>query len=148
MGQLLDYLDDSGLAKNTVVIYSSDQGFYLGEHGWFDKRFMYDESYRTPLIIRWPGQTKSGSVNSQLVSNLDFAETFLDLAGEQIPMICKVHRWFPFSKDKSPRIGEKITTIITTNSRLAHGSAPWGRLRWTLQTHVFLRHRRMGALRP
>ena len=67
--------------KNTVVIYSSDQGFYLGDHGWFDKRFMYEESYRMPLMVRWPGVIKPGSVNSELVSNLDFAETFLDIAG-------------------------------------------------------------------
>jgi arylsulfatase A-like enzyme len=69
------------MAANTVVIYTSDQGFYLGEHGWFDKRFMYDESYRTPLLIRWPGMAKAGAVNSDLVSNLDFAQTFLDIAG-------------------------------------------------------------------
>jgi arylsulfatase A-like enzyme len=78
VGRLLDYLDQSGLAKNTVVVYSSDQGFYLGEHGWFDKRFMYEESYRMPLLVRWPGVTKPGSVCESLVSNLDFAETFLD----------------------------------------------------------------------
>ena len=81
VGRVLNYLDKSGLAKNTVVIYSSDQGFYLGDHGWFDKRFMYEESYRMPLMVRWPGVIKPGSVNSELVSNLDFAETFLDIAG-------------------------------------------------------------------
>lgn len=81
VGQVLDYLEDSGLADNTIVIYTSDQGFYLGEHGWFDKRFMYDESYRTPLLVRWPGMVKAGSVNTDLVSNLDFAQTFLEVAG-------------------------------------------------------------------
>jgi len=81
VGRILDYLDTSGLAKNTVVIYSSDQGFYLGDHGWFDKRFMYEESFRMPLMVRWPGHIAPGSVNSDLVSNLDFAQTFLDLAG-------------------------------------------------------------------
>jgi arylsulfatase A-like enzyme len=81
VGALLAYLDESGLAENTVVIYSSDQGFYLGEHGWFDKRFMYDESYRTPLLVRWPGITKAGSESSKLTSNLDFAQTFLEIAG-------------------------------------------------------------------
>ena len=60
VGQLLKYLDDSGLAKNTIVVYASDQGFYLGEHGWFDKRFMYEESLRTPLVIRWPGVVQAG----------------------------------------------------------------------------------------
>jgi arylsulfatase A-like enzyme len=85
IGRVLDYLDKSGLAKNTVVMYSSDQGFYLGEHGWFDKRFMYEESFRTPLIARWPGVTKPGTSNSDLVQNLDFAQTFLDIAGADQP---------------------------------------------------------------
>src|ERR1700733_3292024 len=85
VGPLLDYLDQSGLAKNTVVIYSSDQGFYLGEHGWFDKRFMYEESLRMPLLVRWPGVTQPGTVSDALVSNLDFAETFLQIAGLPVP---------------------------------------------------------------
>lgn len=85
VGVLLDYLKESGLDKNTVVIYTSDQGFYLGEHGWFDKRFMYEESYRTPLLVAWPGVTKPGSVSKEMVSNLDFAETFLEIAGIPVP---------------------------------------------------------------
>jgi arylsulfatase A-like enzyme len=85
VGRLLVYLDESGLAKNTVVIYASDQGFYLGEHGWFDKRWMYEESLRTSLIVRWPGVVKPGSVRSEFVSNLDFAETLLDIAGVKVP---------------------------------------------------------------
>lgn len=85
VGRVLDYLDQAGLADNTVVIYSSDQGWYLGEHGWFDKRWMYEESLKTPLLVRWPGQVQAGSVNDDIVSNLDFAETFLDIAGVQIP---------------------------------------------------------------
>jgi len=85
VGELRAYLKKNGLAENTVFVYSSDQGFYLGEHGWFDKRFMYDESYRTPVLVSWPGVTKPGSVNSDLVSNLDFAETFLEIAGVDVP---------------------------------------------------------------
>nr|NQU91603.1 sulfatase [Bacteroidota bacterium] len=85
VGRLLKYLDESGLTDNTMVVYTSDQGFYLGEHGWFDKRFMYEESFRTPLIVRWPGKIKPGSTNKNLVQNLDFAETFLDAAGVEIP---------------------------------------------------------------
>jgi arylsulfatase A-like enzyme len=85
LGRFLEYLDESGLAENTVVIYSSDQGFYLGEHGWFDKRWMYEESLRMPLIVRWPGVVRAGSENTHLVQNLDFAETFLDLAGVPVP---------------------------------------------------------------
>ena len=85
IGRMLDYLDDAGLAENTIVIYNSDQGFYLGEHGWFDKRWMYEESLRTPLLIRWPGVTRPGTVNDDIVSPLDFAETFLEVAGAPIP---------------------------------------------------------------
>lgn len=86
VGRVLAYLDSAGLAENTIVVYTSDQGFYLGEHGWFDKRFMYEESFRTPLIIRWPGKTKPGSINNDLVQNLDFAETFLEAANQEIPL--------------------------------------------------------------
>ena len=85
VGRLLDYLDQAGLADDTVVIYSSDQGFFLGDHGWFDKRFMYEESLRMPFVVRWPGVIKPGSVNNDLVSNLDFAETFLEIAGVSVP---------------------------------------------------------------
>ena len=85
IGRMLQYLDESGLAENTIVIYSSDQGFYLGEHGWFDKRWMYEESLHMPFIVRWPGVTKPASVNTDMVQNLDFAETFLEIAGLEIP---------------------------------------------------------------
>ena len=85
IGRLLDYLDETGLAENTVVVYTSDQGFYLGEHGWFDKRFIYDESFKTPLLVRWPGVIAPGSVNDEMVQNLDFAQTLLDIAGIESP---------------------------------------------------------------
>ena len=81
VGRLLDYLDHSGLADNTVVIYTSDQGFYLGEHGWFDKRFIYEESFRMPFLVRYPQIVRPGSVCTDMVSNVDFAQTFLSLAG-------------------------------------------------------------------
>ncbi len=81
VGRLLDYLDESGLAENTIVIYTSDQGFYLGEHGWFDKRFIYDESFKTPLLVRWPNVVKPGSVENEMVQNLDFAQTMLEAVG-------------------------------------------------------------------
>ncbi len=74
-----------GLAENTIVVYSSDQGFYLGEHGWFDKRWIFEESLRTPLLVRWPGVASPGGQTARLVSNLDFAETFLDAAGLPVP---------------------------------------------------------------
>ena len=85
VGRVLDYLDKSGLAENTIVVYTSDQGFYLGEHGWFDKRFVYDESFKTPLLIRWPNEIKPGTTNDEMVQNLDFAQTFLEAAGISAP---------------------------------------------------------------
>nr|WP_229206962.1 sulfatase [Dyadobacter crusticola] len=85
IGKLLDYLDKSGLAKNTVVIYASDQGFYLGEHGWFDKRFIYEESLKTPFVIRYPGVIKPGTKNNDLVVNIDWAPTVLNIAGVKVP---------------------------------------------------------------
>jgi arylsulfatase A-like enzyme len=85
VGRLLDYLDENGLAENTLVLYTSDQGFYLGEHGWFDKRFIYEESFKTPLLARWPGVIAPGSTSDQMVQNLDFAQTILDAAGIEAP---------------------------------------------------------------
>jgi arylsulfatase A-like enzyme len=85
IGTLLDYLDKSGLAKNTVVIYASDQGFYLGEHGWFDKRFIYEESLKTPFVIRYPGVIQPGTRNTDLTMNIDWAPTVLNIAGAKIP---------------------------------------------------------------
>jgi len=85
VGQLLDYLDANGLAENTVVIYSSDQGFFMGEHGWFDKRWIYEESLAMPLIVRWPGSVKPGTHISQLVQNIDYAPTLTAIAGAATP---------------------------------------------------------------
>ncbi len=81
VGRILDYLDASGLAENTIVMYTGDQGFYLGEHGLYDKRFMYEEALRMPFLVRWPGQIKSGSVNDGMILNVDFAATILEAAG-------------------------------------------------------------------
>ena len=85
IGKILDWLDRSGLSKNTIVIYASDQGFYLGEHGWFDKRFMYEESLRTAFLMRWPGKIKPGSLVNAFTLGIDWAPTLLDAAGVQIP---------------------------------------------------------------
>lgn len=85
VGRLLDYLEKNKLMENTIIVYTSDQGFYLGEHGWFDKRFVYDQSFKTPLLIAWPGKTKPGGRSDELVQNLDFAQTFLDAAGVKAP---------------------------------------------------------------
>ncbi|VGO19179.1 sulfatase family protein [Pontiella sulfatireligans] len=103
VGRILQSLEEQGLADNTIVMYSSDQGFYMGEHGWFDKRFMYEESFRTPLIARWPGKIKPGSVNDDLVQNIDFAETFLDLAGAPIPADMQGKSIVPLLEGQTPR---------------------------------------------
>jgi arylsulfatase A-like enzyme len=103
VGRLLDYLDESGLAKNTVVIYTSDQGFYLGDHGWFDKRFMYKESFKMPLLVRCPKAIKPGTVNNDLVQNLDFAPTFLDYAGVEIPADIQGRSIRPILEGNTPK---------------------------------------------
>ncbi len=85
VGRLLKYLDEHGLTENTIVVYTSDQGFYLGDHGWFDKRWMYEESLRMPLLVRYPGRVAPGSVCDKFVQNIDFAPTMLDYAGAAAP---------------------------------------------------------------
>ena len=102
VGTILDYLDKEGLTENTIVMYASDQGFYLGEHGWFDKRFMYEESFRTPFLARWPKVIKPGSVNNDLVQNIDFAETFLDLAEIEIPSDMQGVSLLPLLEGETP----------------------------------------------
>jgi len=85
VGRVLDYLEEEGIADDTIVIYTSDQGFFLGDHGWYDKRFMYEESLRMPFVIRYPQAIKAGSVNGDIITNVDFASTFLDYAGIEAP---------------------------------------------------------------
>ena len=102
VGRLLDYLKQNGLLENTIVIYSSDQGFFLGEHGWFDKRWIFEESMRTPLLISWPGVTKPGSVRKEIVSSVDFAETFLEAAGVPVPSEMQGRSLMPLLRGKKP----------------------------------------------
>lgn len=85
VGRLINYLEANKLMDNTIIVYTSDQGFYLGEHGWFDKRFIYDQSFKTPLLVAWPGKVKAGTKSDKLVQNLDFAQTFLEAAGMKAP---------------------------------------------------------------
>lgn len=99
VGRVLDYLEKSGLDKNTLVVYTSDQGFYMGEHGWFDKRFMYEESFRTPLLMRLPGGTKG--TNSELVQNIDYAPTFLEAAGIEVPADIQGESLLPLLKGEA-----------------------------------------------
>ena len=102
VGALLDYLDETGQAENTIVIYNSDQGFYLGDYGWYDKRWMYEPSLRAPLIVRWPGVVELGSVNTDMVQNIDFAETFLDMAGVDAPDNMQGESIVPILKGRTP----------------------------------------------
>jgi len=102
IGRILDYLEKSGLDKNTLVMYSSDQGFYLGEHGWFDKRWMYEESFSMPLVMKWPGVIKPGSKISGLTQNIDFAPTFLAAAGLSVPKDIQGESMIPLFEGKTP----------------------------------------------
>lgn len=108
VGKILDYLDQNGLSENTIVVYTSDQGFYLGEHGWYDKRFIYDESFKTPLLVRWPGTIKPGSVNTQMVQNLDFAQTFLEAAGINPPDDMQGESLMPLFKGQNEDFREAV----------------------------------------
>ena len=101
VGTLMATLKDLGLDENTVVIYSSDQGFYIGDHGWYDKRWMYEESLKMPLIVKWPGVTEAGSRNTDLVQNLDYASTFLEMAGAKIPSDLQGKSLVPLLKGES-----------------------------------------------
>ena len=101
VGRVLDYLEANGLMENTIIVYTSDQGFYLGEHGWFDKRFIYNESFKTPLLVSWPGKIKPGTKSDEMVQNLDFAQTFLEAAGIPAP---------------SDMQGESLMPLLTGNN--------------------------------
>lgn len=103
VGRLLDYLEEKGLLENTLVVYTSDQGFYMGEHGWFDKRFMYEESMRTPLIMRLPDRFKCRGDITELVQNIDYAPTFLELAGVKVPADMQGRSLVPLLEGKHPR---------------------------------------------
>jgi arylsulfatase A-like enzyme len=102
VGRILNWLDATGEADNTIVVYNSDQGFYLGEHGWFDKRWIYEESIRSPMVARWPGVTRPGSVSKEMVANLDLAETFLDAAGLPVPPDMQGRSLKPVMRGQTP----------------------------------------------
>jgi arylsulfatase A-like enzyme/lysophospholipase L1-like esterase len=102
VGRMLDYLDKSGLAKNTLVIYSSDQGFYLGEHGWYDKRWMFEQSLAMPFLARWPGVISPGTKNEAMIQNIDYAPTFLEAAGVPVPGTVQGRSLLPVLKGQTP----------------------------------------------
>ncbi len=103
VGRTLDYLEKAGLLENTLVVYTSDQGFYMGEHGWFDKRFMYEPSFSTPLVMRLPEGLNARGEVSQLVQNIDYAPTFLDLAGAEIPADIQGRSLLPLLRGEQPK---------------------------------------------
>ena len=102
VGEILQFLDDNNLTKNTIVIYTSDQGFFIGEHGWFDKRFIYEESFQMPFLVRYPAQITPGQVNNDICCNVDFAPTFLDYTGTVIPSYMQGASLRPLFKNKTP----------------------------------------------
>ena len=103
IGRLLDYLEENDMMDNTLIVYTSDQGFYMGEHGWFDKRFMYEESMRTPLIMHLPAEFKKRGDIPQLVQNIDYAPTFLELAGAPVPQDIQGVSLLPLLKGEQPK---------------------------------------------
>ena len=136
VGRLLDYLEAHNLMENTIIVYTSDQGFYLGEHGWFDKRFIYDQSFKTPLLVAWPGRVKAGSRSDALVQNLDFAQTFLDAAdiaaptdmqGESmIPLLTGSGKWtrdavyYHYYEYPAEHMVNRHYAIVTKDYKLIH----------------------------
>lgn len=102
VGRVLDYLDSAGLSENTIVIYTSDQGFFLGDHGWYDKRFMYEESLRMPFILRYPRMVQPGSINEDIVLNVDFGPLFLELAGLSVPAGMQGRSFAPILRAETP----------------------------------------------
>jgi arylsulfatase A-like enzyme len=101
VGRILDYLEKNGLAENTIVVYTSDQGFFLGDHNWYDKRFMYEESLRMPFLVRWPKQIKAGTVSERMIINVDFAPTLLAAAGEKVPADMQGRSFLPLLQGQS-----------------------------------------------
>jgi arylsulfatase A-like enzyme len=108
IGRTLNYLDEHHLSKNTIVIYLSDQGFYLGEHGWFDKRWIYEESFRTPMVMRYPGKIKPGTKSNDFVLNLDIAPTVLDAAGVLLSKDMQGQSMLPLFKNKKGPVRDAI----------------------------------------
>ncbi|SFO55154.1 Arylsulfatase A [Cohaesibacter marisflavi] len=128
VGRLLDYLDKTGKAENTIVIYTSDQGFFLGEHGWFDKRFMYEESLQMPFLVRYPAAIKPGSVSSDIASNVDFAPTFLDFAGLPVPSYMQGTSMRPVLEGKTPDNWDQLAyhRYWMHNDEIHHAYAHYG----------------------
>ena len=122
LGRVVEYLKAEGLEKNTVVIYASDQGFYNGEHGWFDKRWIYEESLHMPLIVQWPGVVKPGSRFTPLVQNIDYAPTFVEMAGAKAPEGLHGRSLVPIMRGETP--ADWRTSLYYHYYDPGHGVAP------------------------
>jgi arylsulfatase A-like enzyme len=133
IGRVLDYLDQDKISDDTIVIYTSDQGFFLGDHGWFDKRFMYEESLRMPFIIRYPHGIQAGSVNREIITNLDFAPTFLDYAGIEIPEVFQGVSFRPLLKGETPS-GWQQSMYYRYWMHIAHHGVP---AHYGIRTHRY-----------
>ena len=148
VGRLLDYLDASGLAQNTIVIYTSDQGFFLGDHNWFDKRFMYEHSLRMPLLIRWPGHIRPGSTTDAMLLNVDFAPTLLAAAGVATPADMQGRSFLPILA--GPTAGRLAHLDVLSLLPLSGPSPRAAALRSAhraLQIDLFQQARPVGAVR-
>ncbi len=150
VGRVLAALDEEGLADNTIVVYCSDQGFFLGEHGWFDKRWIFEESLRTPLLVRWPKVIRPGSVNADLVSNVDFAQTLA--GGGRRGGARRDARPRPgaaFARPHAGRLAEEFLLSLLRVSGAAPCAAALRSGDRSLQARPFLLRRRLlGAVRP
>ena len=162
VGRVLDYLDAEGLANNTIVIYTSDQGFFLGDHGWFDKRLMYEESLRMPFLMRYPGAIRPGTVNRDMVLNIDFAPMFLDYAGVRTPAEMQGRSFRANLEGHTPRDWRKSMyyRYWMHNTNDHHVPGALRRAHRSLEAHLLLRqaarhegrqsaryHARLGTLR-
>ena len=103
VGRVLDAIEHAGIAHNTIVVYTSDQGFFLGDHGWFDKRFMYEQSLRMPFVVRWPKRIQPGSTSDEMILNIDVAQTFLELAGLEVPERMQGRSLVPLLLGRAPQ---------------------------------------------
>ena len=150
VGRLLAFLDEEGLAGDTHVVYAADQGFYLGEHGWFDKRWIFEESLRTPLLVRWPGVVKPGGKSDRIVSNLDFAETFLEAAGLPVPAEMQGRSLLPLlAGTGAGRLADEPLLSLLRVSRAPQCAQALRRCDRPLQARPFLRagSELLGAIR-
>ena len=149
VGRLLDFLKESGLERDTIVVYTSDQGFFLGEHGLFDKRFMYEESLRIPLIVRWPAVVRPGSRVDAMALNVDFAPTFLEAAGLAVPPAMQGLSLLPLLRGETARrLAHRHLLPLLPRPGRPGDARPLRRADRHAQAHLLLEEAAVGALRP